>query len=216
VTDKTPRTPPLLWLLGLLVVAATWWGWSHLRSEPSSQLNRWSRERLSLEDIAHGLKSPDFEERGHALVQFSVRSEELRRKGESRALLRPLLPLVEDALRTKDPRLRSLAAMAVAYVDDPGVTGLLLPLLTDEDGKVSLNAALALAARGESAGAARLAEALTGLGAEDVAARKALLEALAPVATPHQKEILLRERDRARLDGDKALVALCEKALRRL
>ena len=216
MTGSTPRTPPLLWFLGILVVGATWWGWSHLRSEPGSQLDRWSQDRLSLEEIARSLESPHFEEQGHALVQFSVRSQELRRNGESRRSLRPLLPKVEQILRAKDPRLRSLAAMAVAYVDDPGVTARLLPLLKDEDGKVSLNAALALSARGESAGAARLAEALTHLGAEDIAGRKALLEALAPVAGAAQKDILLRERDRARLDGDASLVAICEKALRRL
>ncbi len=216
MTTSPPRTPPLLWVLGLLVVGATWWGWSHLRSQPGSQLDRWSRERLTLEDIGRGLDSPEFDEAAHALVQFGVRSQELRRKGSTRAVLGPLLPKVEALLAAKNPRLRSLAAMAVAYVDDPGVTARLLPLLEDEDGKVSLNAALALAARGESAGAARLGEALETLGAEDVAGRRALLEALAPVARPAQRELLQRERDRARLDGDEALAALCEKALRRL
>ncbi|MCA9320283.1 MAG: HEAT repeat domain-containing protein [Planctomycetes bacterium] len=214
--DGPPRTPAFIWVLGLLVVVAVWLAWQRYQTGGRDELERWQSQPLDLEAIRVGLDQPERARRGHALVQFAMRVGERRAAKTSQSDLVPFFKPVAAQLSSNDREIRNLAIMALAYLQAPGVEAAVRPLLQDSDPNVALNAALALAARGDPRGAPLIAEALAGTRLDQTQARYELLRALAPVTGPDQKSLLQSQLDRAQLDRDEALAQLCRQTLERL
>lgn len=212
---ETPKTPPVVWILALLVIGAVYFFWSGSRREDTSDLHAWNTQRLAHDDVAEILTRPNpaRDRLGHALVQFQRHATA---DAEMRSIFAPLVEHLARHAGHQDATIRSLVAMAATCHDSPGSLDVLGSLLEDEDAKVTLNAAIGLAARGDARGADRLESALRGTRMEQVAARRDLLHAFRRVAQKRHVEFLENELHRAELDRDEVAAGYCREALNRL
>lgn len=216
MTTKSAKTPPILYILAILVVGAIWWFWNDLRTVPGERHRFWESTELGQDAIESKLRSKNVEEIGHALVQLK------------RVLLLPQIPSQEwlktqsdrigDLTQHVNPTVRRYAAYPLAYWpgDAEPQVELLLTLLDDEDGLVSLNAAIGLAARKNPAGADRLAEAIADTKGEQVSVRRSLLADFRFVAQEKHRSFLENELNRAELDHDDERAGFCQEALARI
>ncbi len=211
-----PSTPPVLYFLALLVVGAIWWFWQDTRTAPGERHLRWETQTLSNQEIAEGLSSSDAERIGHALVQLKrlLLSEPLPATDWLAARATNLLALKEHA----NPTIRQYVAYPLAYWpgDAKQQVQILTELLTDDNALVSLNAAIALAARKNPAGADRLQRAILDTKGEQQAMRTSLLADFRFVAQKRHRSFLEDELNRARLDHDSDRESFCQQALERI
>ncbi|MFT7616471.1 MAG: hypothetical protein ACI97A_000093 [Planctomycetota bacterium] len=213
MTTTNAKTPPILYFLAILVVGAIWWFWSDLRIAPGERHRLWESTELDQNQIESQLRSKDVEQIGHALVQ--LKRVLLLPEKPSTEWLQTQSDRIEDLLPHVNPTVRRYAAYPLAYWPGDAVPQVtyLTTLLEDEDGLVSLNAAIALAARKNPAGADRLAEAIADTKGEQSAVRRSLLADFRFVAQERHREFLENELNRAQLDHDPERTRFCHEAL---
>lgn len=205
----------VVYLLAALVVVGIYLVWRTGRAPGEEAIQRWSRASLSVDEIAAGLAQDDPETLGHALTRL-----QLRLGGADGGL--PEGFIAEhwselEGLRTHDDaRVRHALCPVLAFAPDPRATPLLRHLLEDENPTVALNGAIALAARGDDAGAGRLRAAIEGLRGEQNDQRRALLMSFRHVARAGDRDFVADEIERARLDRDQERLGYCQDALARL
>ncbi len=210
------KTPPVLYFLAFLVVAATWWFWQNSRNAPGEQHKRWEGEMLSQSEISEYLANDDMGKICHALVQLKTRLVSFPEKDLPWKLEQS--PSVLALKDHENPKVRSYVAYCLAYWPGEAQEEVkaLMELLDDDVPLVSLNAAIALAARKNSAGADRLAQAISDTKGEQVAMRRSLLADFYKVAEEKHLTFLENERDRAKLDHDEERLRYCQEAIDRL
>ncbi len=210
-----PRTPPLLYFLAALVVIGIFLVWRESRVAGERLQTRWATEPLAAEAIARNLESDDFDRTGHALVQLAARLRGAQ-GGLPPDFLEPLWPTLEGIAARPEAALRERLTPVLAYAADPRATSLLQGLLRDRDDRVALNAAIGLAARGVTDGAALIRAAIEGTRGEQAEQRRSLLMSFRHVAAEGDRGFLENELERARLDRDREAEAYCLEALERL
>lgn len=214
-TEGPPRTPPVVWILALLVVGAVWFFWSGSRREQESDFERWHGTPLAPEEVEEVLESPSPERDrlGHALTQLRVHAAA---DALSAPDLKDLVPHVARHAKHAEAQMRLLAAAAATMIPCDDSVALLREMLDDEDGKVAINAAIGLARFEDPAGADLLEEAIRGTRMEQIGVRRNFLHAFRRVAQKRHLEFLRAELHRAELDEDAEAAAYCREALERL
>ncbi len=209
------QTPLILYLLAFLVVGGIWWFWQEGQQAPKKRHQRWLEAAMSQSEIATALAGDNADDVGHALVQLQ---KVLVKGGAGTSWLDSLEKDLERHSRDDDAVVRQYVAYALAYWPGaaPKESALLKTMLEDDEPMVSLNAAIALAARGDSSGADRLVEAVRNTKGEQQESRRILLGNLRCVVQPRHRSFLEEELRRAQLDHDDERAQICREALKRL
>lgn len=207
---RTGGTPPIIYLLGLLVVAGIWWVYEGGAGSERNQLEYWQRENLTVPEMRQKLTSSEEDDICHALVQLG------RAAKSGNGDLVSLLDLVPNVLTRGSPRLREYACPAICYLDDDRVTPILEGLLGDTEPRVRLNAAIGLAARGNPAGNRILSKALKDTPHDLKEQRYELLKTLGYTARSQDRPLIEEALHLAKLDGETEMLALCQEILDRI
>lgn len=212
-TEK-PRTPLLLILLALLVVAVVYFVYDKGRSGYTRDLDRWSMTPLDATEIRERLTNASAEAGDvcHALIQLE-RAAAAGDPGETILKLADLLPGVYSR---GDDRSRQLSVFAARSFRGGAVRELLDTALGDDASAVRLEAAVGLASLRDVRAAEPLADAIEAVRPDHVQRKRELLRAYALVAREDHRSRIVEWLRVARIDDDKPSIGFCEAAIESL